>query len=129
MLQERFGQNLPCLVKEDKIYLEKTLVGQTERLHQGPSKAGFRVKLTKYLRGSTLVINDRVETRGNRSCCFIGKAAFSQPMKFTVSASKPLRARTVVANTHGLTYFCTGPSIQTRITFAAAIDTRDLTIT
>lgn len=113
----------------NEIYPKERIVGQTERLYQVPSKPAFRVKVAKHLHGSIHVINDCVQPRGDRACCFVGLATFSQALNLTMSASKLDRTGTVVSKARGLTYFFAGPSIDTRITFAAAIDAGYLTVT
>ena len=115
-------------VELNEIYPKQRIVGQTERLYQVPSKPAFRVKVTKHLHGSIHVINDCVQPRGDRACCFVGLAAFSE-LNLTMSASKLDRTGTVVPKARGLTYFFADPSIDTRITFAAAIDAGYLTVT
>ena len=108
-------------------YPNQICIRTAERLDQVPRKPGFRVKVAENLEGLIAVINDCVQSRLTFSCCFVGLAAFS--IKLTMSTHKLCWTRTIVPNARKLTYFYACSSILTRIISAAAIDTRDVTIT
>ena len=108
-------------------YPNQICIWPAERLDQVPRKPGFRVKVAENLEGLIAVINDCVQSRLTFSCSFVGLAAFS--IKLTMSTHKLCWTRTIVPNARELTYFCAFSSILTRIVSAAAVDTRDVTIT
>ena len=109
-------------------YLKKVLVGQTEWFNQVPSETGLRIKIAEHLEGSTVVINNCIQSRRVEPSCFVVLTTFSQ-LNLAVCSNKRCQAGTVVPNARGLTYLSAGSSIETRIVPAAVIGTRDVTNT
>ena len=114
----------PLLLYIYDIYLKNVLVRQTKWLDQIPGEFRLWIKITEYLEGVIVAIDNFVQSRLVHPSCFV--VLTTSLLNLAVFSNKLYRTRTVVPNAGGITDFITGSSIQTRIVSAAAIFARDV---